>query len=57
MRRAGEGAGTERLMERLNIGGMTQEKALRKRCFGDGVTGTARCVFTSDADRDTPVSI
>nr|ACJ71336.1 ADP-glucose pyrophosphorylase large subunit [Oryza sativa]ACJ71337.1 ADP-glucose pyrophosphorylase large subunit [Oryza sativa Indica Group]ACJ71340.1 ADP-glucose pyrophosphorylase large subunit [Oryza sativa] len=54
MRRAGEGAGTERLMERLNIGGMTQEKALRKRCFGDGVTGTARCVFTSDADRDTP---
>nr|AAB38781.1 ADP-glucose pyrophosphorylase large subunit [Oryza sativa Japonica Group] len=54
MRRAGEGAGTERLMERLNIGGMTQEKALRKRCFGDGVTGTARRVFTSDADRDTP---
>uniref|UniRef100_A0A0D9V396 glucose-1-phosphate adenylyltransferase n=1 Tax=Leersia perrieri TaxID=77586 RepID=A0A0D9V396_9ORYZ len=53
MRRAGESAGTDRLMERLNIGGMTQEKALRKRCFGDGVAGTARCVFTSDADADS----
>lgn len=53
MRRAGEGAGSERLMERLKIEGIKQEKALRKRCFGGRVAGTAQCVLTSDAGADT----
>ncbi|XP_062185245.1 glucose-1-phosphate adenylyltransferase large subunit 2, cytosolic-like [Phragmites australis] len=53
MRRSGEGAGSERLMERLNIGGIKQEKALRNRCFGGKVAGTAQCVLTSDAGVDT----
>ncbi|KAL6615642.1 hypothetical protein ACP70R_037912 [Stipagrostis hirtigluma subsp. patula] len=48
VRRSGEGGGSERLMERLNIGGIEHEKALRTRCFGDRVAGTAQCVLTSD---------
>uniref|UniRef100_A0A0A9EKG2 Uncharacterized protein n=1 Tax=Arundo donax TaxID=35708 RepID=A0A0A9EKG2_ARUDO len=53
MRRSGEGAGSDRLMERLNIGSIKQEKALMNRCFGGRVAGTAQCVLTSDAGVDT----
>lgn len=57
-RRSGEGGGgSERLMERLNIGVINQEKALRNRCFSGGVARTTQCVLTSDSCPETLVSI
>ncbi|CAO2170731.1 unnamed protein product [Urochloa humidicola] len=52
VKRSGEGGGSERLMERLNIGVINQEKALRNRCFSGGAR-TTQCVLTSDACPET----
>ncbi|TVU02574.1 hypothetical protein EJB05_51984, partial [Eragrostis curvula] len=52
-RRTGEGFGSERLMERLNIGVINQEKSLKSSCFGGRVAGTAQCVLTPDASAET----
>jgi len=57
VRRSSEGGGSERSMERLNIGVINQEKALRNRCFNGGVARTTQCVLTSDACPETLVSI
>ncbi|WVZ69564.1 hypothetical protein U9M48_018335 [Paspalum notatum var. saurae] len=53
MRQSGEGGGSERLMERLNIGGSKQEKSLRNSCFGGRVATITQCVLTSDACLET----
>ncbi|KAG2590356.1 glucose-1-phosphate adenylyltransferase large subunit 1, chloroplastic/amyloplastic-like [Panicum virgatum] len=53
VRRSSEGGGSERSMERLNIGVINQEKALRNRCFNGGVARTTQCVLTSDACPET----
>ncbi|KAJ1284443.1 hypothetical protein BS78_03G204600 [Paspalum vaginatum] len=53
MRRSGEGGGSERLMERLNIGGIKQENSLRNSCFGGSVAATTQCVLSSDACLET----
>jgi glucose-1-phosphate adenylyltransferase len=57
MRKSGDGGGSERLMERLNIGVINQEKALRNRCFSGGSARTTQCVLNSDACSETLVSI
>lgn len=57
MRKSGEGGGCEKSMERLNIGVINQEKALRNRCFSGGVARTTQCVVTSDSCPETLVSI
>jgi glucose-1-phosphate adenylyltransferase len=56
IRRSSEGGGSERSMERLNIGVINQEKALRNRCFNGGAART-QCVLTSDSYPETLVSI
>ncbi|KAL6842609.1 hypothetical protein ACP4OV_027453 [Aristida adscensionis] len=53
MRIPGASSGSEWLLERLNIGDIEHDKALRKRCFGDKFAGIAQCVLTPDAGAET----